>query len=66
MKEGIITTIILTILILLNIILHIIRIYHIEPIRDKAISVVFSVAQVVFLILTIVYIIKVWQIIIIL
>lgn len=64
MKEGIITTIILTILILLNIILHIIRIYHIEPIRDKVISVVFSVAQVVFLILTIVYIIKVWQIII--
>lgn len=64
MKEEIITTIILTILILLNIILHIIRIYHIEPIRDKVISVVFSVAQVVFLILTIVYIIKVWQIII--
>lgn len=45
MKEEIITTIILTVLILLNIILHIIRIYHIEPIRDKAISVVFSVAQ---------------------
>jgi len=56
MKEGIITTIILTVLILLNIILHIIRIYHI--------GVVFSVAQVVFLILTIVYTIKMWQIII--
>ena len=64
MKEEIITTIILTVLILLNIILHIIRIYYIEPIRDKAMSVAFSVGQVVFLILTIVYTIKVWQIII--